>query len=191
MSRLARLSAAFALLFRGAYALAGEAYVALVPWQVVEPAAEVDAPLALFWIPASADELRRSAMLTSDDLTLFSSQCVAMRVVQLNDVDRIAELSVDAELPVAVLTNRAGEVVGRVDSEHGVLSVAEVEDLVRDELGRRAAVQEAVLDRARERAEADDVDGAVALYRSVWEERCVCPRQARDARKALRKLGRR
>ena len=185
------MSAAVALLFCGAYALAGEAYVALVPWRVVEPGAEVDAPLSLFWIPASADELRRSAMLTSDDLTLFSSQCVAMRVVQLNDIDRVAEFSADAELPVAVLTNRAGEIVGRVDSEHGVLSVADVEDLVRDELGRRAAEQDAVLDRARARAEADDVDGAVALYRAVWEERCVCPRQARDARKALKKLGRR
>lgn len=191
MSRLARLSAAFALLVCGAYALAGEAYVALVPWRVVEPGANVDAPLALYWIPASADELRRSAMLTSDELTLFSSQCVAMRVVRLSDADRVEAFGADAELPVAVLTNRAGEIVGRVDSEHGALSVAEVEDLVRDELERRAAELDAVLDRARKRAEADDIDGAVALYRAVWEERCVCPRQGKDARKALKKLGRR
>jgi hypothetical protein len=192
MSRLARAFAAISLLFLGAGdLLAGEVYVSLVPWHVVEPDAEVDAPLALFWVPASVDELRRSELLTSDDLTLFSSQCVAMRVVQLNDVARVAALQADAELPVAVLTDRAGEIVGRIESDRGVLSVDEVEDLVRDELDRRAAEQEALLARARQLAEANDVEAAVTIYRSVWEERCVCPRQGRSARKALRRLGRR
>ena len=192
MSRLARVIAAIASLFWGTDTLpAGESYVSLVPWRVVEPDAEVDAPLALFWIPASADEMRRSEMLTSDDLTLFSSQCVAMRVVRLNDVARVAALQAEADLPVAVLTDRDGEIIGRIESDRGVLSVSEVEDLVRDELDRRAAEQQALLDRARRRAEANDIDAAVTLYRSVWEERCVCPRQGRDAKKALRKLGRR
>ncbi|HEX6641264.1 MAG TPA: hypothetical protein VF215_09130 [Thermoanaerobaculia bacterium] len=192
MSRLARIAAAIALLFCGADALpAGETYVALVPWRVVEPASKVDAPLALFWIPASVDELRRSAMLTSDDLTLFSSQCVALRVVQLNDDVRLAHLAADVTLPVAVLVDRAGEIIGRVESEDGVLSVDEVEDLVRTELDRRAAETDAMLDRARELSEADDVEAAAALYRSVWEARCLCPRQGREAKKALRKLGRR
>jgi hypothetical protein len=32
------------------------------------------------------------------------------------------------------------------------------------------------------------VAAAATLYRSVWEERCICPRQGRDAKKALKKL---
>ena len=189
--RLTRVFAAIALLCCGTRAVpAGEEYVALVPWRVVEPHTKVDAPLALFWIPASADELRRSELLTSDDLTLFSSQCVAMRVVQVNDVARLSVLAAEADPPLAVLTDRGGHVIGRVESERGALSVVEVEDLVREELDRRADESEAMLDRARERAEADDIDAAVALYQKVWAERCVCPRQARAAKKALRRLGR-
>jgi hypothetical protein len=192
MSRLARVAATVALLCCGAEALpAGEAYVALVPWRVLEPDSKVDAPLALFWIPASVEELRHSALLTSDDLTLFSSQCVAMRVVRLNDDARLTSLAADARLPVAVLADRNGSIVGRVASEDGVLSVTEVEELVRTELDHRVAETEAKLDRARERLEANDVEAAATLYRSVWDERCLCPRQGRAAGKALRKLERR
>jgi hypothetical protein len=150
----------------------------------------VDAPLALFWIPASVEELRHSELLTSDDLTLFSSQCVAMRVVRRNDQARLASLAEDAPLPVAVLVDRGGHIVGRVESEDGALSVTEVETLVRAELDRRAAETESTLDRARKRAEAHDVEAAASLYRAVWEERCLCPRQGREAKKALKKLGR-
>ena len=192
MSRLARVAATVALLCCGADALpGGEAYVALVPWRVLEPESKVDAPLALFWIPSSVEELRHSELLTSDDLTLYSSQCVAMRVVRLNDEARLASLAEDVQLPVAVLVDRGGHIVGRVESEDGVLSVIEVEALVRAELDRRAAETQSTLDRARERAEANDVEAAATLYRSVWEARCLCPRQGREAKKALRKLGRR
>ena len=192
MSRLARVAATVALLCCGADALpGGEAYVALVPWRVLEPETKVDAPLALFWIPASVEELRHSELLTSDDLTLYSSQCVAMRVVRLNDQARLATLAEDVQLPVAVLVDRSGHIVGRVESEHGILSVTEVEALVRAELDRRAAETQSTLDRARERAEANDLEAAATLYRSVWEQRCLCPRQGREAKKALRKLGRR
>jgi hypothetical protein len=192
MNRLARVIVAIALLFFKADPLpADESYVALVPWRVLDVDTKVDAPLVLYWIPASVDELRRSELLTSDELTLFSSQCVAMRVVRLNDQARVLRLAADAELPLAVLVDHSGEAIGRVESEHGVLSVAKIEELVHIELARRESESEATLDRARKQAEENDVDGAVALYRAVWEARCVCPRQGRDAKKALKKLGRR
>jgi hypothetical protein len=159
-----------------------------VPWEVVEPGSDVDAPLILFWLPASAEELRRSELLVSRDLALFSAQCVAMRVVPVHDDVRMARLAADEVLPLAVLTDRHGEVVGRVASDGAELLVAAVEELVREELQRRAADADARLDRASERAQADDVGSAVALYESVWNDRCVCPRQGRDAGRALRKL---
>jgi hypothetical protein len=76
-----------------------------------------------------------------------------------------------------------------VKSDRGVISVVEVEELVRAELDRRAEESEAMLDRAEERVEENDVAAAAALYRAVWAQKCVCPRQARAAKKALRKLG--
>jgi hypothetical protein len=192
MARFARvLTAAIAFLAAGANALAvGEARVTLVPWEVLDPAEPVDAPLVLFWIPATPDELRRSDLLTSYDLTLFSSRCVAMRVVRFNDSARLARLDVGPDVPMVVLTDRAGTVLGRVEAEDGKLPVSEVEELVREALDEREAQADSLLDRARERSAGRDHTTAMTLYEQVWAERCVCPRQGRDAKRAMRKLGR-
>ena len=87
-------------LLRSGRASGGRSLVALVPWRVLEPETKVDAPLVLFWIPASVEELRHSELLTSDDLTLFSSQCVAMHIIRLNDQARLTSLAEDVTLPV-------------------------------------------------------------------------------------------
>lgn len=190
MCRFACVLAALAFVLAGAELPAGEVHVSLVPWKVLAPRDTVDAPLVLFWIPASPDELRRSPLLTSDELTLYSSRCVAMRVVRVDDRARMTRLAPENEIPVAVLTDRKGEILGHIAGEDGYLPVSEVESLVRDELERRAGEAEALLDRAREHAEANEIAAATELYERVWEARCMCPRQGRDAKRALKKLGR-
>ena len=82
--------------------------------------------------------------------------------------------------------NANGEIVDRAEEVH----LADVEAMVREALEDRAGAAEAKLDVAREKAEAGEIDAAISLYRQVWEERCVCPRQARAAHKALKKLER-
>ncbi|HUQ81732.1 MAG TPA: hypothetical protein VM076_11360 [Gemmatimonadaceae bacterium] len=179
--RWARSIALVALIAAAAEALPEEGRVSLVPWKVVAPGDAVDAPLVLYWIPATRDELRHSPLLTSDDLTLYSSRCVAMRVVRADDVERLAKLDV-RERPAVVL----------VDGEERIIGVAEslldVEELVRQELDARAEAANLRLDRARRYDEEGDEDGALALYRSVWEERCMCPRQAKAAQRAMKKI---
>jgi hypothetical protein len=163
-------------------------HLSLVPWKVIEPGAELDpAPLVLFWVPASREEMRRSELLTSDELTLYSSQCVSMRVIRIDDYAMLDRLGVDSALPVAVLTDAEMNVLARA-GENGALSVADVESMVRDELEDRAEAAEASLDDARRKVEDGDVDAAIELYREVWEQRCVCPRQARAAQRALKRL---
>jgi hypothetical protein len=187
MPGLARVLAAIAFLAAAADALAGgDDRVSLVPWRVLDPSVKVDSPLVLYWIPASADELRRSQMLTSDELTLFSSRCVAMRVVRFNDSTRLTSLGVGPAVPMAVLADGEGTVIGRVEPDDGVLLLHEVEELVRKELDRREAAADALLDRAR----TEDTSAAMELYGMVWEARCLCPKQARDAKRAMRKLAR-
>lgn len=191
MCRLARAFAVLAFVVAGAVALpAGEAHVSLVPWKVLDAHDVVDAPLALFWVPAAQEELRRSPLLTSRELTLFASRCVAMRVVRVNDRMRLAKLDLAGRIPSVVLTDREGRVLGRVDAEDGVVPLEDVEDLVREAVDVREADADERIDRARRLAEQQETAAARALYEQVWEERCVCPRQARDARRALRKLGR-
>lgn len=165
----------------------GQRPVSLVPWKVLAPGESVDAPLILFWIPSSASELRRSPLLTSDELTRYSARCVAMRVVRSDDRARLERLGIDDALPAALLVTRDGRVIGSVRGD----DVGEVEDLVRDELDTRTFRADALLDDARRRAAKGDVAGAVALYREVWAARCLCPRQGKVAQKALRRLEKR
>jgi hypothetical protein len=183
--------AAIALVLAAAVTLADEnARLSFVPWKVIEPGAAVDAPLTLFWIPASTDELRRSELLTSYELTLYSSRCVAMRIVRFDDIERLVKLDVST-LPAAVLVDDEDRVVARVDAENEMLPVSAVETLVRDALEARESEADARLDEARSHAEAQETEEALALYRLVWERRCMCPRQARDAQRAMRKMKRR
>lgn len=163
----------------------GDAHPSLVPWKVVELGAKPEtAPLTLFWVPASRDELRRSDLLTSHELTLFSSQCVAMRIVRLNDRETLQRLGIGEELPAVVLTDARGTVIARTGSR-----LADVESMVRDELDARAEAAEAKLDEAAGKADAGDVEEAIEMYRQVWNQRCVCPRQAKAAQRALKRIG--
>lgn len=186
-----RTLALVALIAAGTVAFpAGRGLAPLVPWKMLEPGETIAAPLALFWIPSSPDAMRRSSLLTSDSLTVFASRCVAMRVVRFDDGARLAKLQVEAELPVAVLADRDGNILGSVASSHGRLSVRKVEDLVRSALDERESQAEKLLDAARQHADAGEVDTALELYEKVSAARCLCPRQARVAAKALKRLER-
>jgi hypothetical protein len=190
--RWARSIALVALIAAGAVAVPEErSHVSLVPWKVVSPDEAVDAPLILFWVPSSRDELRRSPLLTSDELTRYSSRCVAMRVVRSDDAARLQRLNIESDLPVVVLTDRDGRVLGTVESEHGALTVGDVEELVQDELDARVTEAEMRLDEAHRHAENGDDEIAQALYRAVWAERCMCPRQGKAAQRALKRMEKR
>jgi hypothetical protein len=161
--------------------------VPMVAWKIVSSGASVDAPLVLFWVPSSPDELKRSPLLYSAQLAHFSSRCVAMRIVRLDDSRRVRELQVGAQLPAVVLTEREGRILGRIDSE-GPLNVRAVEDLVRSAIDRRTEEANVLLDLARSHHEAGDIASATEIYEVVRDQRCVSPREARDADRALKKL---
>lgn len=191
MLRQAFVGALILLIAAGAIASPQEEdHLSLVPWKVLEPGETVDAPLVLFWIPSSSDELRRSPLLTSEELTSYSSRCVAMRVVRWNDGARLATLKVAAQLPFVVLAEKDGRVIHSIENDAGAVRVFDVEQAVREALQQRSEDAESKLDEAQKLADQGDVDGALAIYREIWEERCVCPRQGRAAQKALKKLER-
>lgn len=192
MRPMARLVALVALIAAGLQARPdSRSLVPLVPWKLLQADEVLTSPLVLFWIPSSPEAMRRSSLLTSNRLTLFSTRCVAMRVVRFDDYTRLAKLEVEVELPVAVLADREGNVLGRVESSHGRLSVVAVEELVSNELAARESHAETLLDEARRLAARGDAAGAASLYEEVAKARCLCPRQAKAAQKSLRRLPRR
>jgi len=157
-----------------------------VPWKVLNPGDTVPhAQLALYWLPASRDDMRHSELLTSRTLTIYSSQCVAMHVVRPDDFVRIAKLGANGKAPVVLLLDDDGREVTHIDNEAGALRVATVERIVRDEIRSREDEADRLLDEARTK----ERDAAIAIYRHVFDQRCLLPRQARTAQRALHKLG--
>lgn len=189
----ARSLAVLAIALTGAAPVPDEEIrVVFVPWKMLRPGTPAPhAPLMLFWIPGSRDELRRSELLTSEELARYATQCVAMVVVRPDDFATIESLSVDPRRATAILADGNGAVLARLETEEGPLPAAEVVALVRDALDARSAAADASLDAAKEKAASGETDAAMAMYRKVWEQRCMCPRQARDAQRALKKLAKR
>jgi hypothetical protein len=133
--------------------------------------------------------MRHSELLTSRTLTLFSSQCVAMYVVRPDDFERVAKLGANGRAPVVLLVDADGREVTHIDNESGALRIATVERIVRDEVHAREDAAEKLLDDARAKADAGEKNAAITMYRRVFDQRCLFPRQAHTAQRALRKLG--
>jgi tetratricopeptide (TPR) repeat protein len=164
-----------------------KAYV--VPWKVFDPAeAPATTPLVLYWAPATAADVKGSDMVSSRGLTLSSAQCVGMMIIHPEDPASQTKWEVAGKLPAAVLTDGA-KIIARVDSENGKLKLSDVEKMVNKELAAREAALETLLGDAKKKLDGGDKEGATALYRQVWDQRCIAPKKGRAAQKALGKLG--
>jgi hypothetical protein len=178
------------LALAGSSAPAGTRSASFVPWKILKAGDKpATAALNVYWVPASPDDFRRSELLRSDALTSYASQCVAMQVVRPEDGPMLAKLGAE-KLPVVVLFDSEGKELARVAPERGRVRLDAVEDMVREQLDERGSEAEQLLDEARKKAEAGETSAAIALYSKVWDQRCTCPRQGRDAQRALKKLKR-
>jgi hypothetical protein len=175
---------------RAAAASPGDAQVTFVPWKLLNPGDQpARGDLILYWIPASRDEMRHSPLLTSRVLAAYASQCIAMQVIRPDDAAMIEKLGATGKLPAAVITDASANALGSAVQEKGTLSPAAVEKLVHDTYVRLDNECDKSFDEARRRLDAGDRDAAAELYRKVLVDKCLFPRKARDAEKALRKLG--
>jgi hypothetical protein len=165
------------------------AQVVFVPWKVVNHEDPGTAgALVLYWIPSSPDELRRSELVTSRALAAYAARCVGMLVIRADDSERIEKLGAAGELPVALLMD-GEEQVGRVDNESGSLDPDAVAHMVREAFDRRELKALERTSEGKRLAQEGDREAAVAMYQLVAEERCAFPRLAKDAQRALKKLG--
>lgn len=164
---------------------APKAYV--VPWKMVSAdAAKV--PLSVYWAPATGDEVKGSDLVSSRLLTMASAQCVGMFVIHPEDVDTQKKWEVAGKVPAALLI-ADGKTIARVDAENGKIRLSAVENMVNHELNARETALDKMLDEAKKKSDGGDKDGATALYKQVWDQRCVAPKKGRAAQKALGKLG--
>jgi tetratricopeptide (TPR) repeat protein len=156
-----------------------------VAWKVLsQGAARPQTPLAVYWLPDSPDEARKSPLQTSRSLTLAGERCVSMAIVPSDNQPLREALKATAGSPVVVVAAADGAEVGRAPAG----DVKAVEKLLSKALDDRETALEALLDGAEKKA-AGDRDGAIADYQRVWKERCIAPKLGRKAAKGLSKLG--
>src|SRR5581483_1618207 len=138
--------------------------VYIVPWKVRKP---TDAPaqgLVLYWFPATVDEMKKSSLRESRTLSLYASQCVSMEWAD-------------------------GTPISKVENINGKLKLPDVEKLVDTEMNQRKAAVKGQMKDAADKAKSGDKDGAIAIYKSVGEQKCLFKKEAYDAAKELKKLG--
>jgi tetratricopeptide (TPR) repeat protein len=168
---------------------ASDQQVYQVPWKMVKPD---DAPIAggfvVYWFPSSVEEFQRSSLRNSRNLSLYAGQCVTMGVADASTSLGQKFLSGE-KLPVVVLAKSDGTVVNKVQNTNGFLKVEQVEKLVESEMKQREEMIKQQLKAAKEKAKSGDKDGAIPIYRSVLDEKCLFPGKAKDAAKELKKLG--
>jgi tetratricopeptide (TPR) repeat protein len=173
-----------------------------VPWAVVHEGEEVPPPLGapagapadnlvVYWFPKSQQEAKASELQASRELTLLTARCVTLALVASDNAELRGRFR-GGTGPYVVLAEAGGKELGRVAADSGPhLKVAQVEKLVSAELKSREAALDRELAAARDKEGHGDLEGAVALYRQVWAERCLVPGKIpRKAAEALKKLGR-
>ncbi len=160
-----------------------------VPWRVIKPEdPPVIAGIVLYWFPTGAEEVSKSSLRTSRTLTLYASQCVTMGVVDVR-TPLGQKFAGDEKLPVAVLAQPDGTVLGKAENKDGFLKVDQVERLVEGEIKNRENALKEKMEAAKGKAKAGDNQTAIQEFRGVLEQKCLFPKLAKDAAKELKKLG--
>ena len=87
-----------------------------VPWKLMKPdEPPVATGLVLYWIPTGPAEIQNSSLRNSRTLSLYASQCVTMGVAA-PETPLGQKLSAGEKLPVAVLAQPDGTVVGKAEN---------------------------------------------------------------------------
>jgi tetratricopeptide (TPR) repeat protein len=159
-----------------------------VPWKLWEARSAPKKGLVLYWFPASNDEIKRSSLLASRILTIYSGQCVAMTVADAKTPE-LQPIIGDSAIPVAILASAEGAPIKKVENTGGKLKVEQVEKVLEAEMKQRETTLDSQLKDAKEKIKAGDNQAAIALLKPVSEETCLFPKKAKDAAKELKKLG--
>ena len=159
-----------------------------VPWRIWEARTAPNKGLVLYWFPATNDEVKKSSLLASRILTLYSAQCVSMTVADAKQPE-LQPIIGDSALPVAVLASADGTPIKKIENTAGKLKVDQIEKSLEAEMKQRETALDTQLKSAKEKVKAGDNTGAIALLKPVAEEKCLFPKKAKDAAKELKKLG--
>ena len=159
-------------------------------WRVIEKdVPPPKGPIVLYWLPASAEEMERSLLMTSSALGEAATRCVDLEIVAPGSAAAVAKLGAAGKVPAALLADRDGRIIARTDNVRGVLRADEVERMVNDALSARDQAMCREMREANQQAAAGNNNAAIDLYKKIWDDRCLFPLAGTEAQHALEKLG--
>ncbi len=169
---------------------AASTQVYYVPWKILTRNAVVPdtSAMVLYWFPRSEAEAQASELTQSRSLTNYSAQCVAMALVPSDRSDLQAQFEMPGKMPAAVLV-AGDDVLSVVEGDGDKLRVLDVERAVRDAVKSKKKLLDQRLAEGKAAAKAGESAKAIEIYESIVPQKCLFPKQARSARKALKKLG--
>jgi tetratricopeptide (TPR) repeat protein len=162
--------------------------VYVVPWKLIQPTDQLKEGLAVYWFPASAEEVNKSSLRESRTLQVYAQQCITMGLADAR-TSLGQKFVPDGKLPVAMIVQPDGTVVAKLDSKDGKLRVGDLEKLVDTEMKKREASLKEKMESAKGKEKSGDKEGAISELRAVYDQKCMFPSRAKDAKKELKKLG--
>lgn len=161
-----------------------------VPWRFLAP----DSPrptegLVIYWFPASQNEVDKSSLRVSRQLSTYASQCVSLEVANMASEPGQKFVKEQSQLPVAVIATPDNTQLQRLDNKDGKLKVEDLEKLLENEMKTREKSLDDRINQAKEKSKSGDNNGAIATLKEVYAQKCMFPKKAKDAAKELKKLG--
>jgi hypothetical protein len=168
----------------------GNPDVQLVPWKYLQSDVLVhEAPLTLYWLPANEGQVTRSPFLDSKTLLSANTRCVGFEIVMPERTAVIHNLGETGKLPAALVLDRDGKLLHKVEAPNAELLTKDVERLITSELDARDQMMFRSMMAANQEATAGRNENAIKMYKKIWDDRCLYPLAANQAKKALADLG--
>lgn len=168
----------------------GNPDVQLVPWKYLQSDTLVhDGPVTLYWLPANQGQVTQSPLLDDKPLLSAATRCVGFEIVMPDRTTVIHNLGEDGKLPAVLLLDRQGKVLRKFENPNGELLTKNVELLLSSELDARDQTMFRSMIAANQEATAGRTKNAIDIYKKIWDDRCLYPLAANDAKHALEQLG--
>jgi hypothetical protein len=168
----------------------GNPDVQLVPWKYLQSDTLVhDAPFTLYWLPANNAQVDRSPLFDSKVLLSAATRCVGFEIVTPDRANVIRNLGETDKLPAALVLDREGKTVAKLENPRGELLTKNVETLLGDQLDLRDQTMFRSIMTASQEAASGRTKDAIDIYQGIWKDRCLFPLAGNEAKKALLDLG--
>ena len=168
----------------------GNPDIQLVPWKYLQSDTLVhEAPVTLYWLPANNGQVQQSPLFDSKTLVTAATRCVGFEIVMPERTTVVHNLGETGKVPAVLVLDRDGKTLRRFENPNGELLTKDVEKLLTSELDARDQAMFRSMMAASQEATAGRNQNAINIYKKIWDDRCLYPLAANEAKRALADLG--